>query len=588
MSTNRYFQDELAYLRSLGAEFAEANPNLAPFLARNSNDPDVERLLEGFAFLSGRLRQKLDDELPEIAHSLIDVLWPHYLRPVPSMTIVQFAPVPGALAGSETVPKGVFLDAAPIEGTACRFQTAYPVRLLPIEVGDATVETTATASVLRIRLDPQDGLTWPRIALDRLRLFINAERDPLIGRTLYLWLCRHVAGLRLVSGGETVALPDARVEPVGFAEEERVLPIPRTAFPGFALLQSYFAFPQKFMFVDVAGLRPSSRAGTGPLVLEIRFSRPLPSEVRVHRDLLVANCAPAVNLFPHQADPIRLDQQTVEHRLRVSGASPLHYEIFSIDRVEGLMRGRGERIVYPAFESLDAHAAQRMSGGGGRVQVFHRRRLRAAVTGNRVETWIGFVDVGDQPVIPTTEVVSLAVTCTNGPLAALVPVGGVCRPTGSTPSFVTFRNITPCTPTLPPPVEQGLLWRLVSAIALNHQSLASVEALRTVLAVHDRAALTDAAQRTRLDLLMSGIKAVSADPMTWMVRDIPVRGVHIRMEAEEGKFGGLGELFLFGSILDRFFGLYASVNAVHRLSIRAVDSNTEFVWQPQPGQLPPI
>ncbi|MGQ9366154.1 type VI secretion system baseplate subunit TssF [Azospirillum sp. ST 5-10] len=577
MTFNRYFQDELFYLRSLGAEFARENPNLAPFLARESNDPDVERLLEGFAFLSGRLRQKLDDELPEVAHSFVDMLWPHHLRPVPAMSIVQFTPVPGAVSGGETIARGTYLDAAPIDGTACRFRTVYPVRLMPLSVGELSISSTATASELHLRLDLMEGMTWAAAGADRLRLYIDAERDPLIGRTLYLWLNRQVAGLQAEVGGTTVALPRGRVEPVGLAADDLLLPQGATSFPGFSLLQDYFAFPGKLMFVELAGLEPLARAGGRSAVLRIRFNRPMPAEVRTHRGLLAPNCTPVVNLFARDADPIRLDDTKVEHRLRVSGADPRHYEVFSIDRVEGLARGRGERIPYPAFESLAAHA-------GGRT--YHRRRLRASTTDRQVDTWISFVDSGDRPATPDAEVVAVAVTCSNGALGALVPVGGISRPTSSAPTYATFRNIAPCTQSYPPPVERGLLWRLISAVSLNHLSLTRIDALRAVLAIHDRPAIFDARARDRQELMLGGIQAVTAEPRHWLVRGIPVRLVDVTLTVAESRFGGLGEVFLFGSVYDRFLTEYASINAMHRLTVRAVESNTEFQWTPTSGQHP--
>ncbi len=136
---NRYFQQELNLLRDLGAEFAKTHPAVAPMLSGLSTDPDVERLLEGVAFLTGLMRQKLDDDFPEIIHELIQLIWPHYLRPLPSASIVVFSPK-SSLKQTVKVPKGVQLASEPVEGTPCLFRTCYDVDVHPLVLDDAELE----------------------------------------------------------------------------------------------------------------------------------------------------------------------------------------------------------------------------------------------------------------------------------------------------------------------------------------------------------------------------------------------------------------------------------------------------------------
>lgn len=176
MSINRYFQDELSYLREIGDEFARENPRLAPYLSRDSQDPDVERLLEGFAFMTGRLREKLDDELPEVAHSLIELVWPNYLRPVPAMTIIEFTPVPGADA-SAPIGRGTLVASRPVAGTTCRFRTSYEVRCVPLSVAGVVTDSTPTSSRLTVQLTLQDGADLTQVSTDRLRLYLDGGTD---------------------------------------------------------------------------------------------------------------------------------------------------------------------------------------------------------------------------------------------------------------------------------------------------------------------------------------------------------------------------------------------------------------------------
>ena len=133
MSVNHYYQSELNALRHLGRRFCERNPALAPFLGDSGRDPDVERLLEGFAFLTGRLRQKLDDQLPELSHSLMHLLWPNYMRPLPAFSILQFAPLLRA-GPAITVERDTPVESVAIDGERCRFRTCYATDVLPLQL----------------------------------------------------------------------------------------------------------------------------------------------------------------------------------------------------------------------------------------------------------------------------------------------------------------------------------------------------------------------------------------------------------------------------------------------------------------------
>src|SRR5512140_3863614 len=168
MTFNRYYLDELTFLREMGREFAAAHPDAAHFLADRRSDPDVERLLEGFAFLTGRLRQKLDDELPEVTHSMMGLLWPHYLRPIPSITLMQFTPARGSTRERLVVPRGVEVDSVPVEGTPCSFRTSSSVALEPVEVAEAAIESPSTGSwTIRLRFRTATGVKLPQLRLDR-------------------------------------------------------------------------------------------------------------------------------------------------------------------------------------------------------------------------------------------------------------------------------------------------------------------------------------------------------------------------------------------------------------------------------------
>ncbi|MBV8881872.1 MAG: type VI secretion system baseplate subunit TssF, partial [Planctomycetaceae bacterium] len=238
---NKYYQDELAYLRELGLEFAKANPEGAHFVGEAGGDPDVERLLEGFSFLTARIRQKLDDELPELTHSLIEMFWPHYLRSIPSMAVLQFEALPQAAKEVRAIPKGAEVQSVPVDGTPCRFRTAYDVTLLPLSIETVALRTETPPS-LRVKFKLADGVQLPKVAPSSIRLHLAG--DAAASRSLYLCLRRYLARVSVVApGGKPVALPKAAVRPAGFTAEELLLPFPGNSYTGFRLLQEYFAFP---------------------------------------------------------------------------------------------------------------------------------------------------------------------------------------------------------------------------------------------------------------------------------------------------------------------------------------------------------
>ena len=585
MSFNKYFQDELAYLRDLGQEFAQANPKLAPVLGDRGTDPDVERLLEGFAFLTGRLRQKLDDDLPELTHGLIALMWPNYLRSVPAMSILEFEPVANAVGETKRIPRGTEIDSVPVEGTACRFRTCYDVDLQPLTVAKASVKSTGAGSTLTVSLKALPGVALDRLDLTRLRFHIHG--DPQMAQTLLLWFGHYLtrAGVRLSDGKDAEILdlgPDA-VRPAGFADDEGLLPYGPNTFPGYRLLQEYFNLPEKFLFLDVGGLdRLALPPGGEGLELVFEFGRPLEEQVRVRKDTLRLNCTPIANLFERDADPIRVDQTKTEYRLRPASQEPAHYEIYAIERVEGWLQGSGRKRQYRAFESFEH--VQTDAGDGGAV--FYRARIRPAAVGRGVEHYLAFVDPGDQGVVPPTETVSIALTCSNRNLAEKLRPGDIATATGSSPEYARFRNIGRVSPSVSPPLHTGLHWQLISNLSLNYQTLANIDALKMALFAYDFRAFTDRKAERERRLQLDGLIAADVDRVDRLFKGHPIRGVKTTLRMREANFGGEGGLYLMASVLAEFFSLYASLNSFHQLAVVGEEQGEVYQWPVRIGQQP--
>ncbi len=578
---NKYYQDELQFLRQLGEEFARAYPAHAHFLGQMGSDPDVERLMEGFAFLSGRIRQKLDDEIPEVTHALLSMLWPHYLRPVPSASILEFQPVLAALRQSQRVAKGVEVQSVPVEGTPCRFRTAYEVLLNPVSLDQVKLESQA-AGPSRLVLDFK---VWNQVKLDALdlsRIRLHLHGDPAVTFALYLHLCRHVreaVALNPEAGAGAAAVP-VTVEPVGFDADQSLFPFPARSFDGYRLLQEYFTLAEKFLFVDLKGLGELSRVPVGDRFrVEIRFDRALPATLRPGKEEIRQYCTPIVNVFPHAADPFRVDQTQAEYRLRPEGSDPLHYEIYSIDRVAGVVPGTAqEREIIPFYSFRQGT----IEGG----TTFYYDRITTSVVDDRSEHYLSFVDVRGASALPPVETISVDLTATNRRLAEGLRLGDVSVPTDSSPEFVRFRNITVPTPSVAPPLGGDQNWRLISHLSLNYVSLTNVDALRGILELYNLQGLRDPRAARANALRIRGIERGQGRPAERIVRGSPIRGWDVLLEVLEDHYAGDGDLFLFTSVLNEFLNLHASINSFTRLRVHGLQRGEEYLWPTKIGQKP--
>ncbi|MEM8985875.1 MAG: type VI secretion system baseplate subunit TssF [Pseudomonadota bacterium] len=575
---NKYYENELSFLRELGREFAAANPKLAGFLAAPGADPDVERLMEGVAFLTGRLREKLDDELPELTHELLQILWPHYLRPSPSASILQFTPLPNALNGLVRIRRGAEVDSLPVEGSACRFRTCFDVDMLPLSVRGVAAKRVSGGSQVAVAFQLEPKATLAALGEAPLRLYLGGGARE--SRTLYLWLRRYLKKIRIRwnNGGEERDLPISRLQPAGFEPAEALLDYPAASFAGYRVLQEYFTLPDKFLFLDLHGLGAREFSNiNGGFEVQFDFDHPLDEDLRLGSETFQLFCTPIVNLFSRDADPVRLDHTKTEYRIRPASADPAHYEIFSIDAVEGLAQGSGARTAYHAFEAFQHGEEGGVFGAGA----YYRTRKRPAIVGDGFETYASFISMGDAP---QREVISLSLTCTNRNLPEKLKVGEISVPTGSSPEIATFRNVTKPTPSVTPPLDQGLHWLLISNLSLNYVSLLDVKTLRALLGAYDFRAFVNRTARRESELRLEGLRRLSTEEADFLVRGRMVRGVRTVLEMQESQFASEGEMFLFASILAEFFALYVSINSAHELIVRGVDHGEEYRWPIKTGR----
>lgn len=584
---NKYYQDELTYLRELGREFAAAYPAIAPLLAERGGDPDVERLLEGVAFLTGKIRQKLDDELPEVIHSVAALLFPHYLRQVPATSIIEFAPLPNVVRERLMVARMAEVGSVPVDGTSCRFRTTQDVELVPLAVEDVRVDTGAQLTQsLRIELKVTGGAALSALSLSSVRFYIHGERR--LQDDLRLWIGAHVDGVALASvdagGRDTTisSLPAKVIKLVGFTDEEALIPYPSTVYPGFRLLQEYFTLPQKFAFFEVTGLEalPMDKV-TDRFAILIHFKDGLPPGTRVSKENFRLFCSPVVNLFEHNTDPIKPEPTKHEYLARPSGASPTAYEIYSIDNVVGIARRTSQRIDIPSFfefkHELDTDAASRA--------VFYQMHLKPAAVGDGVDIYLSFGSPQDAGTIPEFDVISIEATCTNRRLASQLKVGDLRVPTATSPAVATFTNLTGVTSPLAPPMGRELQWRVLAHMAMSYRSITELEVLRATVDLYNFQAIVDRQAARANQLRLTAIKSIKVRPTDRLYRGAPIRGVAAEIELDEGGFSGEGEMYLFASILNEMFSSYVSMNSFTQLTVTGTNTRVVYKWDPKSGSL---
>jgi type VI secretion system protein ImpG len=604
-----YYNRELSYIRRLAAQFAEAHPKIAGRLRLGSDvseDPHVERLIEAFAYLTARIRHKLDDELPELTESLLGVLYPHYQAPIPSMAIVQFELDPGQNETTEghTVARHTMLETEPIQGEPCRFQTCYPVTLYPLDIKAATLTrppfrapdtpwTKKAAAVLRLSLACRArAVRFADLKLASLRFFLKGQPQHVY--RLYELLFNQALGVAL---GSTANDPDPimlgadRLRQVGFERDEGLLPYPARSFLGYRLLSEFFAFPQKFLFCDLAGLdgKTLSRIGNQLEIFVFLGQADPDVEQNLDAEMFRLGCTPVVNLFPKRAEPIQLTHTEFEYRVVPDARWPLAHEVYSVDRVLAAAP-EGAEVEFQPFFSIK-HALEARSAG----TFWHSTRRPAEPSegpvDNGTEVYLSLVDLGFSPSAPADWTMAVETTCLNRDLPHRLPFGGD-QPRlqfsegGALVSSIAC--LTPPTRTFRPALKRGTLWRLISHLSLGHLSLVDsseqADALREILKLYDFA---DSAE-TRA--MVEGVLSIRSRRVVGRVgQDLAAgfcRGLEVTIQFDEEKFAGNG-LLVFASVLDRFLGLYCSINSFTRMV--AVTKGREGVyrrWPPRTGEKP--
>ena len=573
----QYYKRELSYLRAQGSDFSQRYPKVASRLALHGSesvDPHTERLIESVAFLTGRVHRDLDREFPQIAAALLDNLCPSLTQPVPSMTVAEFSldPSQGKVTAGYRVPRHTILYASTSEGDQCRFRTAWETVLWPVAVSKASLEGDTT---LRLTLQCANDTDFSELEIDTLR--IHLQGDWMTTMPLYDLLVCGVTGVSVAAEGELPRqLPGGAWREVGFGEEEEVLAVPAHAQPAYALMQEYFAFPRKFHFFDLCRLR--GRLGKGrrcEVIIQLdRTERGLRA---ISADNFRLGCTPAANLFPRTSEPIVVDHRNYEYLLSADRQRGSTTEVHSILSVTASDPNADRPVLVPSFAALGNIALEPQT-------VFWSTRreqsLRPNISGTDV--FLTFVDRANAMKTPAEPVIYASLLCTNRRLAEQVPVGARMVVEGVSQT-TRVRCLYEPTAQRDPPLGSETLWRLVSLLTLNHQSLVDGstgrDQLREMLALFASDSRRDHEQ-------IRGIRELQARSVTARIGVDAwrgyCRGTEVILEFEDDAFVG-GSPLMMSAVLARFFAMYTSINSFVRLAVRRGDEVWKQ-WEPMSGR----
>jgi type VI secretion system protein ImpG len=620
----RHYNLELQHLRQMGAEFAKQFPKIAARLGMDGlqvADPYVERLLEGFGFMAARVQLKLEAEFPQFTQALLEIVYPHYLAPTPSMAIAQVLPdtkEPGLATGKRTIPRGTTMRSllGGDDVTACEFSSSRDITLWPVEIASASYFSFAPDLPLtqlpiaprikggvRIRLRTTAGLKFAQTAIDHLCFYLTG-RDDVANKLYELCLGAALGVLVLAPKGASRShefLPAATIRPVGFEDDEALLPVTLRSFRGYRLLQEYFAFPQRFRFFELTGLLPPiARTDSGELEIVILLGRGEGTfESVVDASNFALFCTPAINLFHRRADRIHVNDSGHEYHVVADRTRPVDFEIYEVTDVVGHGVGAdSEQRFLPFYAAYSTdeehqHSAYFTTRREPRLisSTQKRRGSRSSYTGT--EVFLSLVDPKQAPFSGDLRQLSVHVSCTNRDLVLQMPMG-IGKTDLSLDIAAPINGIKVISgPSRPysPLADGAVAWRAISHLSLNYLSLVNstseegAAALRDLLELYAPSA--DASARKQIE----GVRSMTVRPV---VRRLPTpgplafgRGLEITVGVDEMAFEG-GSGYLLGSVFHHYFRRYVTLNSFTETVLRSASRGEISRWTPQWGARPTL
>ena len=617
MGMEKYFEREYNFLQTAGEDFAKKHPTLGSRLRlseRERKDPFVERLFEGFAFLAGRIQERLDDEFPEIAGGILEILFPNLLKPFPSCSILQLKHKSGAISKPVVVPRGseiqtqtgkykvkykVYAGASEKsrltekeEPAEFIFRTTQDIVVRPIKMEDVVVEDSnkGTTSLI-LKIQPDRNVDYESLEMNNFQFFLQGAAS--IKFELLYYLTNFVSSISVKELTDRNAafseIKNIRVEiPELKADDQNVsdnsiLPYSKQTFGGFKLLQEYFSFQEKFFFVQISGLNEFKSSGqSNPFEIKIDFNRKLPKDKWPTSKNILLHCTPIVNLFNRQTEEVIVNQRLPEYYIVPDIDRRKSREIYSVDRISGISENKIEQYRYIPISSQDILDTSDPDYNYKRFFSIFRRTQISDMSETFIRLFGPSMEEDDFP----KETLNVEATLSNGFLpAAYLEVGSIKEPINF-PAGIEASNITIPTEVLEGPNKNNYLWSLIAHLSVSYTSLSDVETLKSIMNLYNWFKVHNHPNKKRID----GIKKIDKPKIISKIKNRSIiRGIEFHLVVDPKEFEhGEGDINLFGAILNKFLSQYVTINSFIQLKITESGTSKEYIWEPILGKIPPL
>jgi len=616
MSSDKYFEREYNFLQVAGEEFSKKHPTLGSklrFSERERKDPFVERMMEGFAFLAGRIHERLDDEFPEIAGGILEILFPHLLKPFPSCAILQAKPKPGAITQAVNISKGSEIQtltgkykvkykvhAGPQEKSRVTekeepaefiFSTTQELVVRPMKLEQVRIEETPQGnSFLILKIQPDRNVNYAALNMNNFQIYLQGSAS--VKFNLLLYLTRYVSSVsvkELIDNKSTfrkiddfsIGIPELSWETD--ENDNSILPYSKQTFTGFRILHEYFSFQEKFFFVTLKGLEKFNDSGeSNPFEIKIDFNRRIVREKSPGPNDILLHCTPIVNLFSRSTEEVIVNQRLPEYYVIPDLDRRKSREIYSIDKITGISENKIEQYKYIP---ITAHDILETSDPEYNYKRFYSVFIRT-VRSDMNETYLRLFGPSMEEEVFPKETLSTQATLSNGFLpSSYLEVGSIKEPVNF-PAGIEASNITVPNEVLECPERQNYLWSLIAHLTVSYTTLADADSIRSILNLYNWTKAFNHPNKKRIE----GIKKVHPPKLiSKIINQSLIRGIEFHIEVDPKEFEqGEGDINLMGMVLNSFLSQYVTLNSYVLLKITEVGTGNEYSWKPILGEIQPV
>ena len=562
-----YYKQELRKLKDIAKDFSRENPALTKALSGSNADPDASRILEGVAFLTANIRHELDTQFPNLLYSLAQLVCPQYIRPLPSATMIAFQPK-SSLAKPLTIEQGTYIDSKESTSGSCRFRTTEQIEMMPLKLTQVLEHSRGADIQFGLKFE-LINTTLDQLPFDKIRLYIGGEYEEACD--IHYLLAQHTNSVTVAG----VKLPVDVIQPAGIEDIKSTYPKPDGLTPAFDLLQQYFLFPEKLLYIDIDLSLWQQRGSDDQFTVELSIKKPSFEVSTLTNEHFHLYVAPAVNLFNCDSESILISPSQNEYQLLPNaGSNKAQFDIFSVDTVTSNARGVETPRNYQLFGGSDAISKNTQA-------IYELNYKQTNTTEPQVFLKLG---IPEHSPIEQNEILKAKLTCSNGEGADSLHIGDISVATSNTPELVTFQNVTSPSESRRIPLDGDMLWQLISHLSLNYLSINDASTLKNILTQYIAPDTKAKSQRLSNEKRIESITKVSVEPGERLLNNAFVHGQNITVTIKPDHFSSVGDKYLFASVLDKFFASSAPINVYSEFAIEDFFSGEVTRWPAQLGK----